>query len=71
MSLDVAIGMSNLPSVTVTSFLGALGVSGLTAIVPENVPETRVAVRLVMVMTGVEVLYLAEWLGSRMTLSVR
>ena len=36
-------GMSNVPSVTVTSDLGALGVSGLTDIFPENVPATRAA----------------------------
>ena len=60
MTVEVAIGMSNRPSVTVTCCLGALGVSGLTLIVAEKVPETRVGVRLDIVMLGVDDPYRAE-----------
>jgi hypothetical protein len=60
MMVEVAIGMSNRPSATVTYCLGALGVSGLTVILAEKVPETRVAVRLDIVMLGLEESYLAE-----------
>jgi hypothetical protein len=43
--LEVAMGMSNLPSVIVTSFFGALGVSELSCILPEKVPVTLEEVR--------------------------
>jgi hypothetical protein len=49
-SLEVAIGISNFPSVIVAVFLGELGVSGLRLKFPEKVPVIRVAVIEVMVM---------------------
>ena len=46
--MEVAIGISNFPSVIVVVVLGEFGVSGLRVKEPENVPVTRFAVMAVI-----------------------